>query len=367
LYLLAFVADLAAFKSPASMLSNVKTRAATTKRVATDAIVAAGSAMKQGLSTSKDKRYEAAMKMPLVADETEAEVISPVEEKEEKTSEARKVKEKLVKVGAAFKVSAKHKYHLAASGAAEKIGTTFSMKGVKGKYDAGVGALIDTFSSLKTRSVPLLSLLEAECIDLLVSMGFARRDAVNAVQVFGAEDLPLIVDFLCQEPGSRASAPDWNEHIAVCIARRMVELELDEEENMQIVLALSRFQAEVSAATGSSLPEASPFAPFHCWQGVASSDSQLEHVTGMVFTQKQPEPFYLRPSVGTWMQPLPRAMKPQCVPAEDLIDLSPVQLEKPTSVESTSDLPEPDAHVEQKAADGSGLVSSRHGAVCCGA
>jgi hypothetical protein len=50
------------------MLHSVKTKALTAKHTAGEAVVAAGSAMKQGLGAAKDKGYEAYLKVPLVAD-----------------------------------------------------------------------------------------------------------------------------------------------------------------------------------------------------------------------------------------------------------------------------------------------------------
>jgi len=77
----------------------------------------------------------------------------------------------------------------------------------------------------------------------------------------------------------------------------MMEMELDEESDLQIALALSRFQADVAEAHGRSLPDASPFQPFHCWNGA-------EHVTGMVCVDKDADrPIQHMPSVATWMIP----------------------------------------------------------------
>lgn len=132
---------------------------------------------------------------------------------------------------------------------------------------------------------------------------------------------------------------------------------LDEQEEVQIALALSLFQSEVSLANGRNLSYASPFAPFHCWDGTAT------HITGIVCPkQDEPKAFHLRPSVGTWMLPLPKGPKPLIMPTQaDLIDLSAV------GVKSDADLPNLSITEEPKITEASSLVSSRQGAVCCGA
>merc|ERR1712070_1369465 len=90
-----------------------------------------------------------------------------------------------------------------------------------------------------------------------------------------------------------------------------MEMQLDEEEDMNMALALSQFQFEASQSNGRNLPEASPFAPFHCWEDCPNQEST--HVTGVVCRGDGPsdtsKQFHLRPSVGTWLQPLPKPIE----------------------------------------------------------
>merc|ERR1711865_955761 len=72
----------------------------------------------------------------------------------------------------------------------------------------------------------------------------------------------------------------WDRHIAQCIARRMAEMEMDEEDDMQIALRLSQLQTDASM-------------PLSC------SDDAVTPAPASVPTQ----PWRLRPSVGTWLMP----------------------------------------------------------------
>lgn len=339
-----------------SMLDHVKSKALTAKRAASDAVLAASSAVRQGLGAAQEKGYEVSLKAPLV---TSAPAIAPPEIRANASSDqlvplvahpaaagpeleaagpceqfaplladspachqpvklhCLTVKQQLMMAGCAAKARAervRHKCDVAAARAAGKVITAASTaKEVKGKCDVRVGAVMNKIDIVQARlfgSSALLGVVEAECVDMLVAMGFPRQDAAHAVRRVGTDDVNSIVEFLCQEPGQKASSPDWNSRIAACIARRMVEMELDAEEDMQMALALSKFQAEAAQAHGRNLVGASSFAPFHCWDDSQSSTQNAVHITGIVCPhQDLVAPFHLRPSVGTWMQPLYKAPK----------------------------------------------------------
>jgi len=388
------------------MLEAVKCKALTAKRTASGAVLAAGSAVRQGLGAVKEKGYGASLKMPLAANApavggpgleavglseqlvplvanasavgpADLEAVGPSEQSvpllanaaaggQRSKFDARTVKEQLMMAGYAAKTGVervKHTCDVAAAGAAEKVITASSS--AKGKCDVGVGAVMNKIDSVQAAvfgSSPVLGMVEAECVDMLVAMGFPHKDAARAVRRIGTDDVNSVVAFLCQEPGRRASAPDWDSRIAECIARRMVEIELDEEENVQIALALSKFQAEASEANGHHLPAASPFLPFHCWEDSTSSEEPCVHITGMVCPQQEPTtPFHLRPSVGTWMQPLCKATKAPSSPHLATPDPCMDTASEITSLNAC-------ANVENtKIVEARTLTSSRKGAVRCGA
>jgi len=334
-----------------SMLDTVKTKALTAKRAASGAVLAAGSAVRQGLGAVKEKGYGVSLKAPLVANApadgpSEIEAIAPSDQLvplvanpaavdaeldaagpfEQVTPlltsipagrlhvklDSRTVKEQLMMAGYTAKghvERVKRRCDVAAAGAAEKVITARSaVKEVKGKCDVHFGAVMNKIDSVQARVFalsPWHGMVEAECVDMLVAMGFPHQDAARAVRRVGTDDVNSIVEFLCQDPGRRSSTPDWNSRIAACIARRMAEMELDEEDDLQMALSLSKFQAEAGEANGRKLAGASSFAPFHCWEDSPSSDRNRVHITGIVCPQQDPaRPFHLRPSVGTWMQPL---------------------------------------------------------------
>lgn len=365
------------------MLGTMKVKAMTAKNTASEAFAAAGAAVMKGLSTAKDKgcEDEASLQIPLVAEAAEpsgfedaASVSTPlVAEAAEPSSgglDSKAFQEKLAMAGAVAKSGVdkvKHKCDVAAIEFAERLlaagsAAKLSAGTVKGKCENGVVAVkskLDVVKQQLPSATPLLSVIESECVELVVSMGFPRRDAVRAVRKVGTEDVNSVVAFLCQEQGPRAAAPEWTAHMNQCIARRILEMQLDEEEDVRIALALSQFQYEASQSHGHNLPEASPFAPFHCWENGECPNQQCTHVTGVVchtvYPSTTPQPFQLRPSVGTWLQPLPKPL--QC----EHNGLS------NGAISSESDSIAPCTDMEQKVVELKSLVSSRPGAVRCGA
>jgi len=223
----------------------------------------------------KDEGYETSMKAPLVAN------TDSVMRASASKLYVRTVKEKITMARSAVKFGVgmvKHKFDIAATGAAGKLAFAgcalkVGVDTMKGKCDAGVGAVRDKFTS-----AVLLSKAEADFVEMLVPMGFSRRDAADAVRRLGTEDFNAVMDFLCTDPLLR-SALEWDSYIDQFIARRMIEMEFEEEESFQIALALSQFEAEVRQAHQQDCPQDS----------------------GKVF--------HLQPSVGTWMLPLPKARR----------------------------------------------------------
>jgi hypothetical protein len=178
--------------------------------------------------------------------------------------------------------------------------------------------------------------VNSECVQQLVGMGFPRKDILRAVRTLGTDDLSLVVEFLCQDPieqmlnmgfahdeivravratgTSRVSSVvaflcheplpmsrERTQRVATGVARRIVELEYDENEDVQLALALSQFEAEISACNGGELPEDSQFKAYQWWDGTpAGTDSPR------TLTKEVDLAFQMRPSVGTWIVHLPR-------------------------------------------------------------
>jgi hypothetical protein len=353
------------------MTDTMKAISQTAKHVASEAVVVAGTAVRKGVDAVRDKGYAASLKAPLVGQELPEVVTSPREQVESRIGV---VKEKLWMARAAAKFSigrVKSKCDAAAAGASDKFVAARStvkvgVDAVIEKCDSGVGTVmskLDAASQKLSGAAPLLSSVETECVQLLVSMGFARKDAARAVRQVGADDVNSVVEFLCQEPGQRAGTPGWNSQMSRHIARRMLEMQLDEEEDMEIALALSRFQAEASQRTGCNLPHASPFAEFHCWE--ESSDQVCTHITGMVCQPQRSKAFHLKPSVGTWMLAHPQRVS-RIICNEESKALG-RYVAPHENVSSEMDLIDLSSTMTPKVVQSCSIVSSRTGAVRCGA
>jgi len=280
------------------MLDMLKGKATNT---AAKTVVTARSVVKQGFDTAKGK-LEAAKAGP----GTKLDITA--------------VKKKLAAAGSTVKLHAgtvKGKCEMATAGTAAKLdvgtvkdklktaGLVLKLEAfeagsaVKGKCDATateaarlLGSTIPGYKRSGQTSNP-------ECVEQLLSMGFAPKDILRAMHERGSEDVAAVISFLCQDQAGEVRSR--RERVAGTIARRMNELDADEDEDVQIALQLSRLQAEAAARRSCRVVEA--MTPGDV-QHATAQEAAVSEQTCNIDSTASATPWALRPSVGTWLMPI---------------------------------------------------------------
>lgn len=214
---------------------------------------------------------------------------------------------------------------------------------------------------------PLDANVNSECVEQLLAMGFAHKDVWRVVREAGPEDVctvSICATRLCQlSAGDRSSASmatkSFNRvwprgRMARDLARALNELDMDEGEDLEIALQLSKLQAEGSMRSRRILDAFQDAnVPHAFWDDVAPLAVQEPDASTS---------WRLKPSVGTWLMPL------KVAPALEAASIA-AEIDPSANIEGVAaiELPTVPSAVMPKAFESEGFVSSRHGAVRCGA
>mmetsp|Transcript_109163 Transcript_109163/g.172503 ORF Transcript_109163/g.172503 Transcript_109163/m.172503 type:complete len:312 (-) Transcript_109163:170-1105(-) len=302
------------------VLDTLKSRIMTAKSSTAEVVAAAGSTAKHGFATIAPKGFSASLKTPLFDESAPLmETSAPSEASAESVDTRATGKKKADSAGHAVRL----------------------VKSSTGKLATRGGAVADIvmrkINSMLRLPGPRIS---SKCVEHLVGMGFALKDITRAVRATGTDDLSTVIEFLCQDPVEQmlnmgfsrdaidravhatgtsqvssvvafichepiAMTRDRRDRVAQGIARRMLEVEFDESEDVQLALALSKFEAEISGCNGGDLPDESPFKEFQWWES-SSGPADACAVMEASHPNIGESCVHLLPSVGTWMLPKPR-------------------------------------------------------------
>jgi len=321
--------------SQQAMLDEMKRKALLAKHTASTAAGAAGCVVKHGLDTMKDK-LEVATGRPTVKLEDGVILRSPLLRCQQSSESSRNI---IWEQSSAATVKEK----LTTAGSAVKLGVCT----VKGKCDAAKAA-----AAAKV-DVGAVALKVAEA-------GSAVKIGVESVKdkcEYAAQQFSNSVDSVFDP----TSGPEniRRRSAARAMALQMNQLERDEQEDMLLALTLSTFQAEHADA-----PQQNAFLDFGEVEVPADFWDDVPKPTPVY---KEPISWHLKASVGTWHRPLRVGGSTICAEIAK-VGMPELVVASDASPETTIELPVLPWFAEAKFPDEpTGIVSSRPGAVRCGA
>lgn len=193
-------------------------------------------------------------------------------------------------------------------------------------YEANTEDTNDPAAALHNKQQTQAKIIDPAVVELLLEMGFPKTDVDKVLKKAGTtSNVQKIIHTLCRMD-ERRSAPRVRDESMHRFAEALTEIARNAESNAQESSMLCKVQAEVYAQLAT------------CMQ--LSSEVPVQTL----------RPMHLKPSVGTWLMPLHMTRDPSVtIPSE----ISP---ERPDAVDDAL-----------KPAEACSCISSRRGAVCCGA